>query len=138
MKQWTREPIVVPRSLLTLKYALFILFGASVLWASAPSLNQFTPDGYTGYWASFVSIASIVCLIGSTSNKRPYESIERWGALVLASLLVIYAFSPIILVLNGDSDRAAFSVAALIVSILPTARALALIRRTGIPSSEPN
>lgn len=130
MREHIRSPIVIPRWVLILKYALFVLMGLSVWWASAPAVDALTPDWYTPVWALGVTLSATVAVIGSARER--WESLERLAAVALASLLIVYAVSPIVLVLEGDADRAAFSVVALVVCLMPAARAVQLIKRTGI------
>jgi len=127
MRSHMQVPIYIPRWVLTVKYALFIVLGLAVLWTTAPSLQVVTGDPYTQGWSGCVIVAATCALVGSTQKKL--ERLEKWSAAGLACLFIVYALSPIILVLQGDADRAAYSVVALIVSLLPTARALQLLNR---------
>jgi FtsH-binding integral membrane protein len=129
--QYLRTPLTVPRYVLTVKYALFIALGAAVGTASAPSsFEAITPDWYTPIWGALLALSALLALIGSLRESR--EALERWSVSAVASLLIGYAFAPIVLVLAGDSDRLAYSVVALTVAMVPVARAIQLLKRTGI------
>lgn len=127
-----RTPVVIPRWVLTLKYGLFVLLGAVVWWASAPSVDDVTPDWYTPTWGICLAAAASAAFVGSLRVQWEMP-IERWAVSLLASLMFVYALAPISLVIAGNADRASFSVVALVISILPTARAVQLLRRTGGP-----
>lgn len=127
--KWGQSPIMIPRWVLTLKYFLFVLIGVTVYVASSPSLDITTWSGYTPFWSIAVMISAFLCLVGSATPNL--EVLERWAVLVLSALLIGYAFAPVSLVLAGDSDKATYSVLALCLSLLPGARAVMLIHRTG-------
>lgn len=124
-----RMPIEIPRWVLTLKYILFVFIGVTVFVTSSPSLDITTWDGYTPFWSIAVIVSSFASMVGSLSPT--FEVLERWSVVTLSSLLIGYAAAPLKLVLEGDTDRAAYSVLALTLAVLPTARAAMLIHRTG-------
>ena len=65
--------------------------------------------------------------------SEAFEPVERWASAALAILLLLYAFSPVwLIVTEHDWDRAAYSVTALALAGLPSVRAVWLLRRTGI------
>ncbi|MDN4616398.1 hypothetical protein P5G50_18275 [Leifsonia sp. F6_8S_P_1B] len=128
---WGRSPILIPRWVLTLKYVMFVFVGVTVYVASSPSLDITTWEGYTPFWSIALIVASLTCIIGSASPRL--EVMERWAVLVLFALLIGYAVAPVQLVLAGDTDRAAYSILAITLSLLPGARAAMLIHRTGRP-----
>jgi hypothetical protein len=120
---------MIPRWVLVVKYFCFILVGLTVFAASSPSLDLTTIAGYTPIWGLAVILTGAGALIGSARPRL--EPLERWSVLFLSALLLGYAAAPIQLVFGGDVDRAAYSVLALTLSLLPSARAWMLIRRTG-------
>ncbi len=124
-----REPVIIPRYILMVKYLCFVGVGVAVYVASSPSLDLTTGAGYTGLWGITVGLSSIGCLVGSMDVRL--ETVERWAVLVLAALLIGYACAPLQLVLSGDTNRLAYSTLAVTLAILPTARAVQLIRRVG-------
>lgn len=129
--RYLRTPLTVPRYVLTVKYALFIALGVAVGTASAPSsFREITPDWYTPIWGVLLSLSALLALLGSL--KEPGEALERWAASAVSCLLIGYAFAPIALVLEGDTDRLAYSVVALTVAMVPTARAIQLLKLTGM------
>jgi len=127
--KWGLGAIVIPRWVLVVKYATFILIGITVYLASSPSLDITTSNGYTPLWSIAVTITASVSLIGSLRQR--WERMEGWAVLCLAALLIGYAAAPLQLVVSGDHDRAAYSALALALSVLPSARAWMLIRRAG-------
>lgn len=126
-------PLVLPRWVLQVKYFGFIVFGAAVTWASSPTV-EVVLGSETAVWAMAVSLSAIVCFWASFRESR--EPVERWSVVILASLMLVYALSPIAYVLAGDADRAAFSVIAFLLGGLPTARALMLLRWVGVPAAK--
>lgn len=130
-RQWRDEPIVIPRGLLVAKYAVFILLGAVTTWATVPSINAVVGDWYTPVWGVVLAIAASIALIGSLSDRKKFERTERIGVSAVFALLTVFAISPVVLIFQGDADRATYSVVAVAVSLVPGARAFYLLRRTG-------
>ena len=130
MREHQREPIIIPRWVLTVKYAVFILLGVTVFIASSPAVDEVTPDWLTPIWGIGISVSAVIALVGSLTQRL--EVLERWACAVLASLFLVFALAPIVLVIQGDEDRAMYSVIALGFALLPIARAAQLLSRTGM------
>jgi hypothetical protein len=127
-------PIIVPRFLLTAKYLLLAVLGLSVFIATSPSLNLTGGDYLSPIWGALMVIASLVAAVGSVSIET--EALERWSSSAVVILLIVYAFSPVAIILTtGDADRLAYSVTALALTGVPSARAWYLLRRTGLKMS---
>lgn len=127
LKKWADEPIILSRWVLTTKYALLTVLGVAVAYATAPSIDKvLSSESYSSAWGAGLALAGVVAVYGSTSKAR--ERAEKVGATVLFALLTVYAVSPILLVLQGDMDRLAFSVLAVTISVAPGARLIQLIR----------
>jgi hypothetical protein len=133
-KHWFQEPIIVPRWLLVLQYAFFMLLGVAIAVATHSTFSEVSPGSYTEVWAMGITASAAVAFIGSFHER--WEAVERWAALTLCSLLIGYAIAPIELLLQGDSTRTAYSVLALMISLLPSTRVALLIKRTGLPHHE--
>ena len=72
--QYLRTPLTVPRYVLTVKYALFVVLGFAVGTASAPSsFQEITPDWYTPIWGS--------CCPCPRCSRPPGESKRTPGVL---------------------------------------------------------
>ena len=128
------SPIIVPRWMLTAKYLLLAILGVAVMYATSPSLEITGGDLLSPIWGALMMVASLVAAVGSVSPQS--EVLERWSSSVVAILLVVYAFSPLLIILTtGDADRLAYSVTALALSGIPTARAWYLLKRTGLKKS---
>jgi len=127
--KWRLNTIIIPRWVLTLKYVFFMFVGLTVYIASSPSLDITAGSGYTPIWALCLIAAAAASTVGSISDRL--EVLERWSVLLLSALLIGYAMAPISLVFAGDHDKAAYSVLAITLSLLPIARTAQLIRRTG-------
>lgn len=127
LKKWGSEPIFLPRWLLTIKYSLLTLLGLAVAVATAPSLDEVvSSESYSSAWGVGLALAGCLATVGSTAKER--EDAEKVGGTVLVALLAVYAASPVLLVLQGDMDRLAYSVVAVTLLMLPTARLVQLIR----------
>lgn len=136
---WAEDDVQIPRWLLTVKYAALTLLGVVVIFASQPSIEQFTDsEVWTTGWGYGIALSAAACLVGSVSARKAYERIERVASVALMSLFVIYAIAPLWLVIvEGDLDRASLSVVAIALSIVPFARMLTLLRSTGTtPAAE--
>lgn len=132
IRKWGSAPIVIPRWMLTLKYSFFVLLGLSVTLATSPSLEMSIGDWLTPAWGIAMVVAGGLSAVGSVGQEL--EPIERWASATLVVLLLVYSFSPVWIILTEqDWDRAAYSVTALALAGVPTARAWYLLRRTGIP-----
>lgn len=128
--EWATAILVIPRWLLTVKYALFAVFGVVALIAGAPSLSVTAGAIYAFYWAIALVIAAVVAFIASLYESKRAEAVEKWAAVALVALLSANLAGAISLVGLGDLNRAAFSVLILLVTLLPAARAVALIVAT--------
>ena len=129
LREWAGEdePIILSRNFLTTKYVLLTLLGVAVSLATAPSLDEvMSSESYSSAWGVLLAIAGIVAAIGS--RCKTFEAAEKIGATGLFALLTVYALSPILLVLQGDMDRLAYSVVAVTISLAPGARLIQLIR----------
>jgi hypothetical protein len=125
MRERMREPIVIPRWLLTAKYFVFALVGAAVYNTNPPAFNRIYETSLTAVWALALILVAVVALVGSIRSVWEVHA-EKWGATLIFVLMAIYAFAPIALVLQGDPDRLAYSAIAILVSLLPYARAVQL------------
>jgi len=130
MTSHLREPIPVPRWLFTTKYAIFILVGVAVVWASSPAVDEISPDWLTPIWGMGIIASAAFALVGSLRER--FEPLERVAVVVLAALFVVFAIAPVVLVLQGDRDRTLYSVIALGFSLLPILRSVQLLRTTGL------
>lgn len=125
MRNHLRQPITIPRWLLTAKYFVFVLVGMAVLNTNPPALTSIYETPVTAIWAICLIVVSIVAFVGSLRTVWEH-GLEKWGATLIFVLMAVYAFAPIALVLNGDPDRLAYSTIAILVSLLPYARSVQL------------
>lgn len=124
---WSKDPIHVPRWMLTGKYAAFVVLGILSFIGGIPSLTLATFDTYTAYWSLGLTAASFVAMIASF--RKAWEPGEKWFALIVAGLLMSWAGAAIWrAAVEGDISRVAGSFAVLIVSFLPAVRAFGLLR----------
>ena len=133
MRSHLREPVTIPRWVLLVKYGFFTLLGAAVLWASSPAVDEVSPDWLTPIWGVAISIAAAIACVGSLSERL--ERIELGAVTLLAALFVVFAVAPIVLVIEGDADRAVYSVIAAAFSVLLILRSGQLFIEVGRPTS---
>lgn len=128
---WSKEPIVVPRWMLTVKYLAFAILGALSIYGGIPSLSQATFDTFTVYWGAALVLASASAAVASF--RREWEEWEKWTSLILFALLSSWSVAAIWRAASeGDITRVAGSFAVLIISMLPGTRALGLMRVAGV------
>lgn len=132
MRSHLHEPITIPRWALVVKYAFFVLLGMAVLWASSPAVDEVSPDWLTPIWGLGISTTAAAALVGSLTPRL--EKIEMIGVTLLAALFVVFAIAPVVLVIQGDADRAVYSVIAAAFSVLTILRSLQLFREGGRPA----
>lgn len=137
MRAHLRQRIDLPRWVLTLIYSLTLPLAAAIIWATSPSLDEFfaSIEWMTPVWAAALGLTGAVTAIGSL--REEWEALERWSSLGLACLLVFYAFSPLWLVIQGDADRAVYSMTAFMIMVMPWWRTIGLLRRTGLKPGQP-
>lgn len=132
LRHWLGERVVVPRWMLTLKYALFTVLGVCGAIAGIPTLSLTTWDGYTTFWGAGLAIAAGIA--AAASYRARWEPVERWASLCTASLLITYAAGAFILAFGeGHVGRMTFAIGLLIVTLFPSVRAGQLLLKTGIP-----
>lgn len=129
LRRWWLEPIIIPRWAMLGFYALTALLGAVVSFATAPSLEEATSAWYSSAWGASVAILAAIATLGAVRNA--WWRVEAVGATGVFALMVTYAISPIVLILQGDLDRLAYSIIATGYMLLPLARLLRLIRAGG-------
>lgn len=129
LKQWHKDPLVIPRSLLTAKYVGFVVLGFLVMLWGVPSLDVLTFDGYTSLWGLLLLISSGWGAFYSLSESG--ERSEKMGAVVTWALLATWAIAAFIRAVfvepNLEALAGAWSV--LLISMLPGARAFGLLKR---------
>lgn len=129
IKQWHKDPLVIPRSLLTAKYIGFAILGFLVLLGGLPTLDLLTFEGYTAVWAGFLILASLwgaYYSLAETGEKK-----EKNGAIVVWAMLTTWAIAALAraLFFEPDVDRLSGAWAVVLISMLPGARAFGLMKR---------
>lgn len=129
-KQWHKDPLVVPRSLLTAKYVAFAILGVLVGLGGLPTIDLLTFHGYTALWALALLGASVWGAAFSFSEAG--EKREKAGAVGVFVLVFTWALLAMWRALFGpdgvELERIAGSWAVVIVSMFPGARAFGLLR----------
>lgn len=125
-RDWLKATVVIPRPSLTFKYLFFVILGVVVSIATAPSLDAVTSEGYTFFWGLCLAAAAALATVGSFTGRT--WILEAVACTAIVCLMVVYAVSPIVLILQGDWDRLAYSVIAVGFMTLPTSRLWRLIR----------
>jgi len=113
--------------MLVVMYSGFVGLGVVSAVAGIPSLDLTTPDGYVTPYALAIAVCAVVALVGSTAEAR--ERTELTGALPLFCLLTAYAGAAGLRSLEGNLGTAAFSIVVLMITLVPAARGISLLRR---------
>src|SRR5690606_41320961 len=111
--------------LVSIKYLFFLILGVAMFMSGTPVTERSFDAPVTCVWATLVVVGALIALLGSPRVEWE-RGLEKWGATFLWVLMSVYAFAPISLLLAGDPDRIAYSSIAVLVSLLPFARALQL------------
>lgn len=129
IKQWHKDPLVIPRSLLTAKYVGFAILGFLVLLGGLPTLDLLTFAGYTAVWAALLVLASLWGAYYSLSEAG--EKQEKKGAVAVWALLATWAIAAIAraVFFEPDVDRLSGAWSVVLISMLPGARAFGLLKR---------
>lgn len=128
---WSREPIVVPRWMLTAKYIGFVILGLLSSIGGIPTISHATFGSFT----TFMSIGLVAVSVAGTitSFRRDWESVEKWAALSIAAFLATWAVAAIWAALaEMDLGRAASAFAVLLLAMLPASRSFGLMTRAGL------
>lgn len=128
-KKWHKDPLIVPRSLLTAKYVAFAILGILVFLGGIPTIDLLTFHGYTSLWALALFGAATwgaVYSVAETGEKR-----EKLGAVAVFALVFTWALLALGRAIFGDDaglERIAGAWAVVIVSMFPGARAFGLLK----------
>lgn len=128
IEKWRKDPLVIPRSLLSAEYIGFAVLGLLVLLGGLPTLDLLTFTGYTPLWS--------ILLIGSSmwggyfSLSEAGETRERSGALLVWALLSTWAVAAVVrtVFIEADIDRLSGAWAVFLISMLPGSRAFGLLK----------
>lgn len=128
IKQWHKDPLVIPRSLLTAEYVGFAILGFLVLLGGLPTLDLFTFEGYTAVWAGAMLLSSLWGAYYSLSEAG--EKREKLGAYGGFILLFTWAIAALLraLFFEPDIDRLSGAWSVLLISMLPGVRAFGLMK----------
>lgn len=128
IKQWHKDPLVIPRSLLTAEYVGFAILGFLVLLGGLPTLDLLTFEGYTAVWAGAMLLSSLWGAYYSLSEAG--EKWEKRGAYGLFILLFTWAIAELFraLFFEPDIDRLSGAWSVLLISMLPGVRAFGLMK----------
>lgn len=129
IKEWHKDPLVVPRSLLTAKYIGFAILGFLVLLGGLPTLDLLTFEGYTAVWSGILILASLWGAYYSLEEAG--EKREKNGAIVVWAMLTTWAIAALAraVFFEPDVDRLSGAWAVVLISMLPGARAFGLMKR---------
>lgn len=126
----SESPIPIPRWMLTLKYVMLALLGLTAIIAGLPAVHQLTDwDDYTAVWGLLVFASGSTAAWASWSPR--HETAERWSGLALVSVLGGYA-GGIAVWAVPEPGRWALLVLVLTITMVPTARVIYLISRSGV------
>lgn len=133
---WADRHLVIPRWIIFVVYALFFLLGIAAIFAGVPTLDLTTPNGTTLIWGIVIAAAAAVCAV--TSFRARFETVERWSALVLVSVLSVYTAGAYKLIADGGPLAASHAAGAVVLTILwfiPAVRLAYMLTRVGLPKT---
>lgn len=81
---WAWSPIISFQVGLTAGYGALIYFGIAALYASPPSFEDTSPDGYAYIWAIGLVLGAMIAVVGSVSRNKKFELTETVGASFLS------------------------------------------------------
>jgi hypothetical protein len=91
---------------LTGLYIALVYFGIASTIATAPAIQQTSPDGYAYFWAIALAIGAAVAAVGSISRKKKFEIVELIGSGIVSITVGSYAaIVTTIAYVLGDSGR---------------------------------
>ena len=107
-ERWAWTEIPAYRLGLLLSYTFAVYFGVSALLAGVPAFNLAAPEGWTPVWASLLTLAGPVGLIGIGRDSHAFHKVELVASAVLSTTLVTYAGTMLVLAYwTGDINRVA-------------------------------
>lgn len=115
-----REPITIPRWVLTVKYAFFLVLAGATAVRGSATLDLTTPAGYTPIWCAAVAAGALVAL--PSSIVRAWEAAEKWAAVWIAGWLSVVAVGAALAEGSGW-------LYATLVALLPAGRAISLFSK---------
>lgn len=130
IRNWATAFLAIPRWLLTVKYGLFTVYGILASIAGAPTLANSVGESYAFVWSIGLALTAAIACVASIWDGPRGEQIEKWAAIAVVALLSAFLVGAVDLAVAGDTNRVSFSVLVLIVTLLPAARAAALIVTT--------
>lgn len=113
------------RVFLPIKYLMFILFGASALVFSVPTVAETTSVTYNDIWAFMVGVTATVSLLGLVFRL---EKVELYASIALLVGLATYPLLLLLLVVQGMPERLPAAIGLFGFLTLPTWRVLDIIR----------
>lgn len=128
---WSREPVIVPRWMLTMKYLGFVVLGILSSLGGIPTIAHATFDSFTTYMSIGLVVVSVVGV--ASSFRRDWEWVEKWAALSIAAFLATWSVAAIWAgFADLDLGRAAGAFAVLLLAMLPASRSFGLMTRAGL------
>jgi len=105
---WAWSPIISFQVGLTAGYAALIYFGVAALYASPPSFENTSPDGWAWGWAIGLVVGAMIAVVGSISRNKKFEITETVGASLLTLTVGSYVgLLHWVAYAAGDADRVA-------------------------------
>lgn len=136
LTSWGADPLVIPRFVLTLKYAAFVVLGVLGLVAGVTSLQLTTFDGYTFVWSSGIVLSAAAATWASVRSR--WEPTEKWAAVILTGWMAAWSIAALVRIAIFGEGSATGAFALFMLTFLPGARAIRLLKQSGqSPSTQP-
>lgn len=126
-QQWHSSPLVIPRSVLTVKYLGFAILGLLGVIGGMPTLDLLTFRGYTFVWCVLLVIAGVWGTIYSFDVSG--EQREKYAAVAITGLILTWSIAAMWrATVEGDIGRVSGAFSIFLLCMFPGARALGLLR----------
>lgn len=126
-QQWHSSPLVIPRSVLTVKYLGFAILGVLGVIGGMPTLDLLTFQGYTVLWCALLVISGVWGAIYSFDESG--EKREKYAAVAIAGLILTWSIAAMWrAIVEGDIGRVSGAFSIFLLCMFPGARALGLLR----------
>jgi hypothetical protein len=122
IRHWWATPILLPRWVLTVKYAIFAVLGGSTAFTG---VFDFSSAGLVRWFCLAVMLAALTAVVASGSDRL--EAIERWACAVVV-VGMAGAIASAIVAAHGPVSIA-LVVILILLTLLATGRLVILLSR---------
>lgn len=127
IRKWHKDPLVIPRSVLTAKYLGFAILGVLGVIGGMPTLDLLTFQGYTVVWSGLLVLSALWGVIYSFEESG--EKREKYAAVIVTGLILTWSIAAIYrAIVEGEMGRVSGAFSIFLLCMFPGARALGLLK----------